>query len=385
MTESSSEKGFSLIELLIAMVITLIVSGAIYGLMTAGQNAFRREPELAERQQNIRLAMDMMVRDLANAGTGLPPFAQVFTPGLADAAGSPPGPSGAATSDDIQMLTVTGRESEPVCRAANNGALPQVLLVRNSIANVDVGSLMFLVFTSDVSNGPDAPPPVHDDTWTLRRVSGVGAMPAPPPGPFDDCTTSPGSNHALVSFDEAAYPENEASLCANSSAPPFGNFPGPAGTCGTNVLTRVVFGRVVRYQVRNDPTDGVPVLQRISSDDPAGTPQVLARGIEELQIQYATFAAPATWVDSAPAIATPAAETWSSANTAGKFGTLVSRVRVTLTSRSEARRIAGAVNRADGTDARIRGSLSSTVSPRAALLAVSHGRPSPDPGGIVWE
>ena len=78
----ASESGFSLIELLVAMVITLIVSGAIFGLMTAGQNAFRREPELAERQQNIRLAMDLITRDIANAGSGLPPLSQVFTTGL---------------------------------------------------------------------------------------------------------------------------------------------------------------------------------------------------------------------------------------------------------------------------------------------------------------
>ena len=37
--------GFSLIELTIAMVVTLIVSGAIFGLLTGGKTAFRREPE----------------------------------------------------------------------------------------------------------------------------------------------------------------------------------------------------------------------------------------------------------------------------------------------------------------------------------------------------
>ncbi|HEX9189745.1 MAG TPA: prepilin-type N-terminal cleavage/methylation domain-containing protein, partial [Vicinamibacteria bacterium] len=71
--------GFSLIELMIAMTITLIVSGAIYGLLTAGSNAFRREPEVADRQQNIRLAMDLISRDVYTAGAALPTFAQVFT------------------------------------------------------------------------------------------------------------------------------------------------------------------------------------------------------------------------------------------------------------------------------------------------------------------
>lgn len=382
MTESSSEDGFSLVELLVAMVITLIVSGAIYGLMTAGQNAFRREPELAERQQNIRLAMDMIVRDLANAGTGLPPFTQVFTQNLGDAVASPPGPSGAAHSDDIEMLSVTGRDSEPVCQGPNNGLLTETSLVRNSIANVDPGTLVFLVFSTSLSAAPDVPSPVHDDMWTSRRVTSVGpSSPTPPTSlTWDRCESTPGSSHAVLNF-EATNPQNRTTLCQNSPIAPQGNFPGAA--CGTNVITRVVFGRQVRYQVRDD-AEGVPVLQRISTDDPALTPQVLARGIEEMQIQYTTFADPALWLDAAPLVATPANEDWGTANAAGKFSTIVNRVRVTLTSRSEARNIQGAVNRANATDPRLRGSLSSTVSPRAALLSITYGRPSPDPGG-VWE
>jgi prepilin-type N-terminal cleavage/methylation domain-containing protein len=378
----SSEKGFSLVELLVAMVITLIVSGAIYGLMTAGQNAFRREPELAERQQNIRLAMDMIVRDLANAGTGLPPLTQVFTQNLEAVAASPAGPSGAAHSDDIELLTVTGRESEPVCTGTNNGQYPQTQLVRNSIASIDPGTMMFLVFTSPFTTPPAAAPAVHDDMWTMRRVTSVGAPNPIPPSTlvWSECLSNPGSNHAVLNF-AGVYPENAATLCENSPVAPGGNFIGPG--CNGNILTRVVFGRLVRYQVRNDPADGVPVLERVSSDQPGSPPQVLARGIEEMQIQYTQFSAPTAWLDGAPNVDEPANEDWAAAN--AKFGSIVNRVRVTLTSRSEARNIQGAVNRADNTDPRLRGSLSSTVTPRAALLSVTYGRPSPDPGPWYWE
>ena len=55
------------------------MSGAIYGLLAGGQNAFRREPELADRQQNIRVAMDLISRDVFNAGAALPTFSQIFT------------------------------------------------------------------------------------------------------------------------------------------------------------------------------------------------------------------------------------------------------------------------------------------------------------------
>ena len=72
-------RGFSLVELMVAMTVTLIVSGAIYGLLTSGSNAFRREPEIADRQQNIRAAMDLIARDVFSAGAALPTFGQVFT------------------------------------------------------------------------------------------------------------------------------------------------------------------------------------------------------------------------------------------------------------------------------------------------------------------
>ena len=89
MDETRTESGFSLIELLVAMLVTMIVSGAIFTLLNAGQGAFRREPELTDRQQNIRLAMDMIQRDIATAGAGMDPFEQSFS------AGDAPGEGGA--------------------------------------------------------------------------------------------------------------------------------------------------------------------------------------------------------------------------------------------------------------------------------------------------
>ena len=76
------ERGFSLIELMVAMVATLIISGAVMQLVGAGKGAFRREPEISDRQQNIRMAMAMIQQDVQSAGLGLPPFTQVFTNGL---------------------------------------------------------------------------------------------------------------------------------------------------------------------------------------------------------------------------------------------------------------------------------------------------------------
>jgi prepilin-type N-terminal cleavage/methylation domain-containing protein len=369
------QAGFSLIELLVAMTITLIVSGAIYGLMTVGQNAFRREPELAERQQNIRLATDMMLRDIANAGTALPPFTQVFTTGLGGAGVT--GPSGAA-SDDLEMLSVIDRESEPVCTAAGQGSVNEVSLYRHgNNPPVPVGTLVFLVFSEITPSATNAPE-TQDDQWTSRRLTAVPTDRVGPPSGVTWDACDPAVPHSVLTFANS-NPYNPANLCANPTTAPTGNF---AGGCGVKRITRAVFGQQVRYQVRNDPTDGVPVLQRISTTD--GTTQTLARGIEELQVEYAQFSAPTTWLTAAPVVGSPTTTSTLPPPGLPQFGSLVKQVRLTITSRAESTRIQGAVNNAAGTNARIRGTMTTTASPRSALIYVSRGRPSPDPSPGIW-
>ena len=339
MTEER-QGGFSLIELLVAMTITLIVSGAIYGLLTGGQNAFRREPELTERQQNIRLAMDMIMRDTANAGVGLPPFAQLFTTGLDDDASSPPGPSG-NQSDEIEMLTNTGQEAENTCAATRNhdGAWGEtnVFLTRELVGSVGVGRLVFLILSEDMNTAAD-------DYWTTRRVTAQPAPEAYPAGttglvPPNCSEDTPGVPSIHATLDFANGPGNMPSLCALAPVgSPRGNI--DVTRCGSLAITRVVFANQVRYRIRNAP-DGVPVLQRASTEDPAGTFQTLARGIEELQVQYTQVTDPATWVDDAPLVAAPdGVPPVPDTN----YGTLINQIRVTLTARSEARDLQGATH-----------------------------------------
>ena len=54
-----SERGFTLIEVLISIVITLIVMSSVFAMLTQGQRAFQREPEIADLQQSARTVLDM--------------------------------------------------------------------------------------------------------------------------------------------------------------------------------------------------------------------------------------------------------------------------------------------------------------------------------------
>jgi len=67
-----SRKGFTLIELLVAMVLSFILIGAIYGTFTSQQKSYTVQDQVAETQQNARMAMNILLRDIRMAGYGMP-------------------------------------------------------------------------------------------------------------------------------------------------------------------------------------------------------------------------------------------------------------------------------------------------------------------------
>ena len=67
-----SQKGFTLIELLVAMVLSFIIIGAVYGTFTSQQKTYTIQDQVAEAQQNARMAMNILMRDIRMAGYGMP-------------------------------------------------------------------------------------------------------------------------------------------------------------------------------------------------------------------------------------------------------------------------------------------------------------------------
>lgn len=63
-------RGFSLVELLVSIVITLVVTGAIFGLVDPSRGTARAQVEVSDQQQRMRVASDMIKKDLIMAGAG---------------------------------------------------------------------------------------------------------------------------------------------------------------------------------------------------------------------------------------------------------------------------------------------------------------------------
>ena len=314
-----SQAGFSLIELLVAMVATMVIAGAVFKLMTAGNSAFRREPELSDRQQQIRMGMSVIAEDILRAGAGMPHFMQIFENGL-DGVGSM-GSTGQNT-DEIEMLTASDCPVLSVCSSpGTNVVTRQELSPCFSLPNV---ALLI-----------DVDPPK------------VGAYWAEDPGA---ATVASCSGSASARNGHINLPPGQSDL----------NRPGGPGFDPDFLMV----GAVARYRI-NVAADGTPNLERSPTGgmDKDGTPwQVVARGVEDMQIEYLNGTA---WNDEPGTVSCAA----SCANpTPADYDTIVRKVRVRLSARALAPNLQGATTSAVG-DA-VRGELTSEFVPKAAGTAL---------------
>jgi len=65
-------RGFSLIEILIALLITMLVMTSVFLLLQKSQKSFAREPEVSDMNGNARAGLDRLSQDLAVAGFATP-------------------------------------------------------------------------------------------------------------------------------------------------------------------------------------------------------------------------------------------------------------------------------------------------------------------------
>jgi type IV pilus assembly protein PilW len=65
---STNSYGFTLVEIMITLVISGIIMSAIYSAYLAQQRTYLAQEQVAEMQQNARVAMDMLARDIRSAG-----------------------------------------------------------------------------------------------------------------------------------------------------------------------------------------------------------------------------------------------------------------------------------------------------------------------------
>jgi prepilin-type N-terminal cleavage/methylation domain-containing protein len=73
------QRGFSLVELMAALGIFLVITGAAFTLLTSSQQRYQTDAQLLNSFQEARLALDQMVRDIDDSGYPPPSFAGTDT------------------------------------------------------------------------------------------------------------------------------------------------------------------------------------------------------------------------------------------------------------------------------------------------------------------
>lgn len=79
-TQRTDQDGFSLIELMVAITVMTIVVGAVFSLMRDSMKVAAATYELTDAQENLRMAQEIINRDLMFAGAGLKSISTIRAP-----------------------------------------------------------------------------------------------------------------------------------------------------------------------------------------------------------------------------------------------------------------------------------------------------------------
>jgi prepilin-type N-terminal cleavage/methylation domain-containing protein len=326
-----SQRGFTLIEVLISIMITLIVMASVFALLSKGQRSFQREPEIADLQQSARTVLDMVSRDVLQAGAGLPPEFPAFT--RINGAGDN------APTDVIEMVgtfQLAGElylEPEEISTGGIDGS--NTVTMEAETTNFEIGDIV--VVYNDANQNllvPEIP------QWSLGLVTGA--------------VDNPGGN-ATVDVDYGAF--DPAYSWPVGSNPP----PNPGFVVGgrSPKMTRV---SIVRYFTVLDNAanyNGPPPQVLMRDVDFANNPQAVGY-LEDFQISYLIGVAAPVEQDNPPnPVVDLAGVPLTSEN-------MLSSVRVTVTARSVSAGMEGATEGASGgrEDDFIRKTFSTNVNPR---------------------
>ncbi len=318
------ERGFTLIEVLIAVAITMIVMASVFTLLHRGQRTFTREPEVADMYANARAGLDRIGQDLTMAGYNTPINMPIMW-----------FDGGGITPDEVTIIyadpEIPISQPKP-CGAGGGGpgggpgggGGPCNTIGTSAVLNIDPNS---------VNPQPADFEQAYADGMVLFAIQGPNGNPAcdaVAPGiiPFEvtgppDCTGAGGGGSGAAGCDTLMVNHNPGAGAAGLNV--------PGGFNNDVQVDCAIIGvfHVVQYRVNPLPPTANPALER--RDIALGEPwNPLAINIENLQVQYAQGMA--NLFEDVPSL-TP---------TGNDPNSWITRVRVTVSGRSEKRDLEGA-------------------------------------------
>ena len=236
-------KGVTLIELLIALVISAILVAGIYRVFVRQQKSYATQEQVADMQQNVRVAINRMIREIRMAGFG----------------GKNENLSG---NNDIIAVLVNVNGFANIINAVDNS--PRADNVGNSDEVTVVGAYTQLgTIAADVNSG--------STTLTVTYTGGKQ---------FDKASRKYMCINGRYNYEVVPAAGNPITLAKTAK--------NPTGTLNeSHVAGEPVFLiRAIRYGLRVD-NDGIPVLFRDLYPNTAETRRdTVAEYVEDLQFRY---------------------------------------------------------------------------------------------------
>jgi len=232
----TSQSGFSIIELMVAMTVSLFIIGALITVVLGGSATARSRERVSDLQTNGRYAMEQIKTDLVHAGyLGI---SSLFWPD------QPITTNGIAVTSACDVSTV-GKLSERVWGANDANPFSATCI---PAANYSVG-----------------------DVLVVR-----GLDPIPSGGPF---STNRVYYHSAYEGGEPFVGPTAPDFTTSNKQPPYLDF---------EVKETVYY--VSPYTTSAAENPKVPALYRLSLDaGPAMVPELVASGVENFQVRYGVF------------------------------------------------------------------------------------------------
>jgi prepilin-type N-terminal cleavage/methylation domain-containing protein len=154
---ASKSRGFTLIELLVALVLSFILIGAIYGAFTSQHRSYTVQDQVAEAQQNARMAMNILLRDIRMAGYGMHDLGiTIGTPKKTYSNAIKITKDGAQPFDSITLVGAFGAPSGYLNRTLSAGSTELYLRSSDEASQFDTGDNRYIfiggIDTLEVTN-----------------------------------------------------------------------------------------------------------------------------------------------------------------------------------------------------------------------------------------
>jgi Tfp pilus assembly protein PilW len=267
MRSTYQNRGFTLIEFSIASLATMIVLASAFALMGNMFTASSTMAQIMQTQQNLRVAMNTITREITMAGTGLPSGGIAVANGEDAVPLTRQGVGGVlATPNSTIAVVAPGDGVGPVVEGVATDAISIVTIDQDSpqwtVQTFDPDGID-MEFVQNIRNGPNKLFPGDLLVFTNGSGSVFG------------CVTS------VSTSDDHAFFEADDPMNVNQPDAASGNLKS-INSVGTTTATRI---NIVTYYIDNSNPEH-PRLMRATN---AATPQLIIEDIESLQFAFDLF------------------------------------------------------------------------------------------------